>query len=185
MLNKDIAHLLLIAIVLSIVVFTAGCSTKKETASAINEELKIGNNKGDKAPDFTVTTIDGEIIKLSGITAQNKPILFEFIATWCPFCQQDLAAVNRVYPKYSNDVEFVAISLDLEEDAQKLKNYKVQGNHDLIDFAPGSAEILKDYGIRSTTTKFAIGRDGTILWTGSGAVDDNTWEIIFKGLISS
>lgn len=185
MLNKNIVSLLVFLFILTILAFATGCSAKKDTTNQINKELKIGNNKGDKAPDFTITAIDGKIIKLSEITAQNKPILVEFIATWCPFCQQDLAVVNRVYPKYNNDVEFVAISLDLNENAQKLRDYKAKGNHNLINFAPGASNILNDYGVKSTTTKFAIGRDGTILWTGSGAVDERMWGIIFEGLINS
>ncbi len=179
--KQKIIYILLVAIVLTVIIFAAGCSTKKETTSQINNGL----NRGDKAPEFTVTTIDGEIIKLSEIMAQNKPILVEFITTWCPFCKQDLDAVNRVYPKYNKDVEFVAIDLDLNEDAQKLREYKIRGNYDLIKFAPGSSSILKDYEIISTTVKFAIDRRGIIIWAGSGAVDNDTWEIIFKRLVNS
>ena len=164
----------------------AGCS--KNTVNGnnlINEgDTPIGNIRNLQAPDFTVKTTDGNTIKLSELTAQNKPVLVYFMATWCPYCRQDLASVNRVYPKYKEDVEFIAIDLDLTENAKQLKNYKERGNYDFT-FALGNPKVLTAYGVRGTTGKFAVGRDGILLYTGYGVLQDKHWETIFGGLASS
>ena len=54
-----------------------------------------------------------------------------------------------------------------------------------IKFALADTSVLKDYSVKRTTEKYAISRDGIILWIGGGVIDENTWEIVFKGLKES
>jgi len=147
------------------------------------EETPFGNSQGFRAPDFTFTTTEGDKIKLSEVTAQDKPALVYFMATWCPYCKQDLTVVNRVYPKYKDLVEFIVIDLDLTENAQQLAQYKKNGAHD-FSFSLGYPQVLTDYGIRGTTAKFAVSKEGIILYSGYGVLNDNQWGIIFNGLIA-
>lgn len=190
---------ILIIIALSLTVFVAGCAGGSKSSTSDTDALlaergiiapidaaehgpEIGNKKGFLAPDFTVTTTDGKVLNLRELSAAGKPTMVYFMATWCPFCIRDLAAVNKAYPPYKDDIEFIAISLDLSESSALLAQYKQQRNHPLLNFAPGTSKILSDYAVRSTTTKFAIDRNGVILFAGSGAVDENTWRVIFEGL---
>ncbi len=144
----------------------------------------IGFAKGGIAPDFEVTTIDGKNIKLHELTAQKKPMLLYFFATWCPYCHEDFENAKRAYPKYRENVEFVAVSLDLRENREKLDEYRKQNSYEW-DFAPGNGKILSDYAVTSTTRKHAIGKNGTVLWFGAGPVDEKTWNILFRGLAES
>ena len=145
---------------------------------------RVGNNVGDKAPDFTVSTTDGEIISLSDYSKQGKPVVVEFMATWCPFCSQDLSAVKEVYPQYSEESEFIAISLDQRESASVLQNYKTQNGYP-VTFAPGSPQILRDYAVTFTTTKYAIDKDGIIIFKSTGAQNSESWKTLFNALVSS
>ena len=43
--------------------------------------LKVGPEVGQAAPDFTVTTVDGEVLALSNFLG-NKPFILYFFATW-------------------------------------------------------------------------------------------------------
>ena len=43
--------------------------------------LKVGPKVGQAAPDFTVTTVDGEVLALSNFLG-NKPFILYFFATW-------------------------------------------------------------------------------------------------------
>lgn len=185
--------------VLSLAVFIAGCAGGSKSSTSDTDALlaergivapideaehgpEVGTKKGFLAPDFTVTTTEGKTVNLAELTASEKPIVVYFMATWCPFCIRDLAAASKAYSNYKDDVDFIAISLDLSESSQLLAQYKVNRNHPLLDFAPGTSKILRDYAIRSTTTKFAVDRNGVILFAGSGVVDENTWRVIFEGL---
>ena len=44
--------------------------------------IPIGHNVGQRAPDFSVTAVDGNSYTLSDITASGKSVLIYFFATW-------------------------------------------------------------------------------------------------------
>ena len=49
--------------------------------STLTPSLKVGPEVGQAAPDFTVTTVDGEVLALSNFRG-NKPFILYFFATW-------------------------------------------------------------------------------------------------------
>ena len=185
--RKEVFVKAALGISLILLLFLAGCAKSVDKISnAASEgqsvsEAAVGNRKGFRAPDFTVTTTDGNTFTLSEVTAEGKPVVVYFMATWCPYCTRDLAAVKRVYPEYKDQVEFIAIDLDLTESSRVLSQYKTRANHEIL-LAPGNPQVLTDYGIRATTTKFAVSRGGIILYSGSGVLTDSQWETIFGGL---
>lgn len=150
-----------------------------------NVGANAGIEKGQAPPDFTIATIDGGQLRLSQFKQENKPILLYFWATWCPFCRKDFSALKNIYPKYSSKVKILAIDLDTSESDEMIKSYKNRMGLDGVDFAAGSAGILSDYEITHTTTKYAVSKDGIILYKGSGAFDEQQWEVLLNALASS
>ena len=177
--------ILVLFFILAVSSVFAGCSGQSNTSLPMGHSVQdVGNDKGDVAPDFSVKLIDGTDFKLSDYKGE-KPVLLYFWATWCPYCKEDFSVVKNVYPKYKDGVEFLAMDLDSSEDIESIKEYvNKMGLHD-IKFTTAQSSVLVDYGVHSTTTKYAIGRNGLILWKGSGAVDEETWETIFTGLKNS
>lgn len=148
-------------------------------------QAMVGINKGNLPPDFTITTVDGKQLNLRQFKSENKPILLYFWASWCPYCSRDFDVVKNIYPKYADKVTFLAIDLDPNEKADLINNYKNRKNLQGIDFAEADVNILSDYGITRTTTKYAIGKDGLILYKGSGVFNEGQWEILLSGLFES
>jgi len=181
---KLINILLLALLSLLLISFLAGCSKNNTENTTIDLGTNVGNDKGQIAPDFDVQLSDGGTFKLSDYKGE-KPVLIEFWATWCPYCKRDFNTVKSIYPDYKDDVVFLAIDLDASEDAEAINEYVDKYGLDDIKFALTKASVLTDYSVRATTTKYAIGRNGTILWKGSGAIDVNTWNIILTGLKES
>ena len=143
-----------------------------------------GNTKGFTAPDFTIKTIDGDTVSLQQLTSE-KPTLLYFWATWCPYCKNDLAVAEKVYPDYKDKVNFLAIDLDSRETVKQIADYRKRYGHDLLQFAVADVKVLKDYSITYTTTKIALAKSRLILWRGSGEVDEKTWRILLDGLANS
>jgi len=148
-------------------------------------QASVGIDKGQLPPDFTIKTIDGKEYRLSQFAEQNKPVLLYFWATWCPFCRRDFSIVKNIYPKYTDKVAFLAIDLDTSENAQIIQQYKNELGLEGIDFATGNGKVLSDYQITRTTTKYAIGKNGLILYKGSGVFNEQQWEVLFNALVSS
>lgn len=143
-----------------------------------------GNNVGQKAPDVSVTTVDGKSIVLSELTKQKEPVLLYFWATWCPFCKRDLITLNKVYPNYKDKVKIIAIDLDLNEDDSTIKGYIKENGHtnNDVDFARGKESILRDYNILYTTTKYAVNSEGNIIYKGSGEFTQEQWNTLLGSL---
>jgi len=177
------AKRLFIAISLLLVVVVYGCTSSPHNPSIQGQAVTgdVGTNRGDLAPDFTITTIDGKTLSLSEST-NDKPTVLYFFATWCPNCARDLAAVSEVYPRYSDKVNFLAIDLDSRESEAQIDSYRQRMNLPNIEFAAGNRGILADYNVVYTTTKFFLAKDRTILNKGVGGIDQNTWEQIFQAM---
>ena len=107
------------------------------------------------------------------------------MATWCPWCAKDYAALSKVYKKYEDNMTFISISLDLSEDFLELKEYKKKYPElQKTIFAQGQEKIFIDYGITKTTTKYAIGSNGTIIYRTIGAFDEEQWEVLLDKLVN-
>ena len=179
-------HKFLLGLFLFIGAFISACSPQNQlTDSFISEQASFGINKGDIPPDFAITTIDGKQYRLRQFKEENKPVLLYFWASWCPYCSKDFDIVKNIYPKYADKITFLAIDLDLNEDSELIKNYKSRKSLNSIDFSVGKENVLSDYAIKYTTTKYAIGRDGLILYKGSGVFNEQQWEILLNGLVNS
>src|SRR5690625_2953990 len=72
---------------------------------------------GDKAPDFELVQIsennEQEIIRLSEL--EGKGVMLNFWATYCEPCEAEMPYMESLYPEYKDDIEIVAVSLDLNE----------------------------------------------------------------------
>ena len=188
-------HYWIVGIFLLAVFILNACSQPKadaisgksvEANSQVQAAKPIGGiEKGQLPPDFSVKTIDNSTLTLSQLKEQKKPTLLFFWATWCPSCAEDFAVVKSIYPKYSDKVNYVAIDLDTTEDIGMIKEYADNLGIKGIKFAEGNSKVLSDYKILSTTTKYALDKDGVLLYKGSGAFSDGQWEILFNGMLGN
>jgi len=85
--------------------------------------------------DFTLTSIDGEPLKLSDY--QGKVVLVNFWATWCGPCVVETPSLVRIYNKYK-DRGFAVIGVAMQSEEQGVK------------------EFVKRYRV-----PYAVGRDDT------------------------
>jgi thiol-disulfide isomerase/thioredoxin len=171
----------------------SSCSVSQAETDANNIDAETigslipsyGVNKGDIPPDFTIKSVDGEEFNINALREEKKPVLLYFFASWCPYCSQDFSVVKEIYPEYADKVTFLAIDLDLNEGEKLIREYRDKKNVPGVDFAAGSIDILADYGIAFTTTKYAIGKDGLILYKGSGVFNEQQWRVLLNGLADS
>jgi thiol-disulfide isomerase/thioredoxin len=83
-----------------------------------NEEI-ISKLKGCRAPQFEVTSLTGEHLKLSGL--KGKVVVINFWYTSCAPCVAEMPALNKLVEDYlDNDVVFIAFGRD---DRESLKSF--------------------------------------------------------------
>jgi peroxiredoxin len=117
--------------------------------------------QGFLAPDFHLTTLNGESYTLSEL--RGAPVLINFWASWCPPCRSEMPAIQRVYDEFQ-DQGFTVLAV----------NTTYQDNlGDAITFAQirkltfpilldRDASVANLYEVRSLPTTFFVDPQGII-----------------------
>ncbi len=72
-------------VVLSVGLLMVACGAsvgKGEKGASPDQDPHVGIDVGDRAPSFTVTSVDGESATLEGLLAQKRPFLLYFFTSW-------------------------------------------------------------------------------------------------------
>jgi peroxiredoxin len=153
----------------------AGCMKASDDTSLV----------GKHAPTWDLRTVDGTKVGSAEFTAENKPYVLFFWATWCTTCQAELRSMKNIYPRFAEKVGFVAIGVDPTESADLLKQTAESRGYPWL-IAPGTTPVLTKFGVIQTSTKFAIDREGIVVYEAEyGVGDDATWQKVFERLIAS
>ena len=59
---------------------------------------------GDKAPNFSVKTLNGKEITLSDFV-NDKPVYLKFWATWCSYCKVEMPHLQAIYDENGEQIE--------------------------------------------------------------------------------
>lgn len=91
--------------------------------SCIDDENNASNGDilidGNKLPEFSVVTMDGNEVSTSAL--KGMPCVIVFFNTGCGDCRRELPVVNRVYEEYGEWVNFLCIAR--EESAVTIKEF--------------------------------------------------------------
>lgn len=110
-----------------------------------------------KAPDFSITTFEGDKMTLSKIN-QNKVVVVNFWASWCPSCREEAPDLEKVWRQYKDRIYFIGIDIkDTKKDALAyIKEFDITYPNSFDE-----SGISQDYGITGVPETFII-KDGLI-----------------------
>jgi len=125
-------------------------------------------SKGSKAIPFKLPALSGKMLSLDDIRkdplkkGQNRVVVMDFWATWCPPCQEETAVLQKLQNKYgSKGVVVVGISLDAggaKDVSPFMKEHKLSY---LVLLDPRSS-VGRQYGVRGIPATFILDRNGII-----------------------
>ncbi|WP_436372431.1 TlpA disulfide reductase family protein [Cytobacillus sp. BC1816] len=146
------------------------------------EDLPVGLEKGDLAPDFELTDMEGNPVKLSDF--RGKAVLLNFWASWCPPCRAEMPHMEKLYNKYKDkNFDILAVNLTNTEknsgDAEKF--VKELGLTFTIPMDV-KGEAGSDYNIMAYPTSYFIDSDGVIREKVLGALNEEYMEQEIKKL---
>jgi thiol-disulfide isomerase/thioredoxin len=107
--------------------------------------------------DFTLETLNGESLSFSEM--KGKVVFINFWATWCPPCIAEMPDIHALFKEKGDEVEFVMISLD--QDEQKAKDFIERKEFEFPVYYLRSA-LPSSYDTHSIPTTYVIGKDGLI-----------------------
>lgn len=134
---------------------------------------------GEKAPDFTLTDINGTSHTLSDYTKDGKIVVLEWFNPVCPYIvkhHEKMSTMADLQKKYADDIVWLAINSGNEKSPtyamnpkslETVKKWNVQCPM-LVD---ASGKVGRMYGARTTPDMFIIDTDGVLRY--AGAIDNN------------
>ncbi|GAC1310596.1 MAG: hypothetical protein NVSMB19_24860 [Vulcanimicrobiaceae bacterium] len=104
--RKRIAVLLSVAVV-AIVILIAVALASRVPKAASDAPISAALVVGQKAPEFAVATTNGPF---DLATSGGKPTLLEVFASWCPHCQREVPALDRLYATYKTKINVLGVA---------------------------------------------------------------------------
>jgi len=161
----------------------------------LKSKMMGGPKPGERVPDFTGLTLDGEKLRLSDFRGE-KNVVLTFGSATCPMTAGSIKGMNELFDEYSgDDVQFIFVYVreahpgdkipahssqeDKMEAAELLREEEEIDMPVIVDDLGGS--IHRKYGKLPNPT-YLIDKSGRVafrcLWTDAGAVEDALEELL-------
>ena len=117
--------------------------------------------EGFLAPDFELTSLDGERLKLSEL--RGKAVLVNFWASWCPPCRSEMPAMQQIYTDFSpDDLVILAVNSTHQDRLADVENFVSERNLTFPILLDQDGQVSASYQVRSLPTSFFVDPDGII-----------------------
>jgi cytochrome c biogenesis protein CcmG/thiol:disulfide interchange protein DsbE len=140
---------LLVGIVLVAVVFGIALLQRNQTQPTAGP-----------APDFTLTTLDGDTYRLADLKGQV--VVINFWASWCGPCRVEAPALQKVWERYQNQgVTFLGVAYtDTERGAREFIAQYSQTYPNGLDLGTKISDL---YNIQGVPETFIINQRGEVV----------------------
>ena len=109
------------------------------------------------APDFNVTTVDGDPISLSAL--RGRSVVINFWASWCGPCKQEVPAFNRFHTAHP-EIPIIGLAVDSGNTSKVRKTAKKWGIS--YPVAVADNQLQRTYDISTLPTTVVVGPDGKV-----------------------
>ena len=170
--KKKLIGLLIVGCLVAIATISFVKSNIDETEAFAGEQMgtDMGTNpanegigQGDRAPNFTLTTLDGKEVSLSDY--QGKKVVLNFWATWCPPCKAEMPHMQNYYEDMAEqeNVEILAVNLTSSDvGLDKVELFKEDYGLSFPIPLDEEGNVGKTYQAITIPTTYMIDTTGTI-----------------------
>lgn len=132
-------------------------------------------HKGDPAPDFSLTTINGEEFSLAD--ARGDVVLINFFATWCGPCRMELPHVQQIWEERKQNPHFRLLVIGREETKEKVQQFCV-ANHFTFPAAPDAeGKVYFKYAHEYIPRTLLVSPEGKIICSQMGFDEQDLQEL--------
>lgn len=94
--------------------------------------------------------------------AGTKPVLLVFWATWCPYCNAAVPAINEIQARFSGRLQVLAI--DFMESREKVKAFMKAKNVTYLVLFDSDGEVARQYRVVGIPTYILLDKRGRIVY---------------------
>jgi len=173
----------IITALLGLLLITVACSSEKSDTADQSQQTDTDSTLRE-APNFEVTTIEGDSVSLEQSMAEDKPMVVYFTASWCPICAKNWPVLSEVYPDYKDELNLIAIGIDPTDTKEVMTKLAKEENFQ-FPTTWGHPQIMVDFGVESQATTVGINRDGKIAFQkNKTALSEQEYRDLFDQLVS-
>ncbi len=117
---------------------------------------------GKPAPDFSLNTIEGEVIKLSDL--RGRPVFINLWASWCPPCRYEMPGIQAAYEKYKEKgLVVLGIDFTVQDNLPDVKSFIQEFKLTFPILLDETGDISAGlYGMRGLPTSYFIDTEGIL-----------------------
>ena len=158
--------------VVGLVAVSVGLFVKAQNTERVTKAPQAQGvvSTSEKAPDFSLSTIDGGTISLSEFRGK-KSVVLDFWTSWCPNCRRDMPKLSKMYEKYKDKIEVIGINL--QENPAIVESYISSADIVFPIALDPSGQTSRAYDIRYTNTHILVDKDGNIVKTIPGDIRES------------
>jgi thiol-disulfide isomerase/thioredoxin len=116
---------------------------------------------GEKAPDFSGSTLSSTTVKLSEL--RGRVLLVDFWGMWCGPCVAQIPGLRKLHDRYAGK-PFDIVGIDTDRDVEALRKFAAVNHIDWITVTDGGTDgpVGKGWRVDAWPTSFLVDREGII-----------------------
>ena len=131
---------------------------------------------GKTAPDFSLTTVNGDRVKLSD--QRGKVVVLDFWATWCGPCRASLPHLQQASENEAwADRGLVVWAVNDQQSADDVSRFVNGNGYTFTALIDSEGSAISKYGVRGIPMTVIVGRDGKVRNVFVGWGDESGREI--------
>jgi cytochrome c biogenesis protein CcmG/thiol:disulfide interchange protein DsbE len=121
---------------------------------------------GKPAPEFTLTTLDGQTLTSSDL--QGKPTVINFWSTWCVPCKVEHDVLQLSSRRYRDSVRFLGVIY--QDDADAARTYLRMRSNFYTQVIDPDSTLAIQYGVSGVPESYFIDAQGIVRYKQVGPV---------------
>ncbi len=119
-----------------------------------------------KLPKVELKNLEGQVIDVSSLENEGKPMVISFWATWCKPCAKELDAIMEVYEEWQEEtgVEIYAVSIDDSRAVRRVGPYANGKGWEYNILLDTNGELKRALNVGAIPHTFLIDGEGSIVW---------------------
>ncbi len=150
--RRLIMRTVILSVLILALAFTLYANWSKDENKAVE--------KGDSAPDFVLTDLEGNEHRLSDYRGQG--VFLNFWGTWCKPCEKEMPYMNSQYAHYKEEgVQILAVNVG--ETELSVENFTNKYGLDFPVMIDKTEQVRLSYGVDPLPTTILIDKEGKIV----------------------
>lgn len=140
----------------------------------------VAPKEGYTAPDFSLSDVQGNIFTLNQF--HGWPMLINFWTTWCPYCVEEMHALQSTYQRYA-DQGLVVLTVNVQENAEKVSLFAQEQGLTFPILLDSDASVTMTYTGGVIPTTFFVNRQGIVTTVHLGPLTENDIDTYLTDLL--